>query len=99
AKEALSKVLTTGLMRPFQLYNLAVIRCLDSGIWLVLLEDFALFKLMVSIDSSYALVIVLPTRSVLCLQDHLGEVLQLDPPMPQRSSRFFLKKATKETKA
>jgi 4'-phosphopantetheinyl transferase len=75
AKEALSKALTTGLMSPIQIYNLAEFRRLDSGTWEGLFENFAQYKAKVSIGSSYAFAIVLPKRSVLCLQDDLGRVL------------------------
>jgi 4'-phosphopantetheinyl transferase len=65
AKEALSKALTTGLMSPFKMYDLTEFRRLDSGAWKVLFQNFAQYKAVVWIGSSYVLSIVLPRRSMM----------------------------------
>jgi 4'-phosphopantetheinyl transferase len=75
AKEALSKVLTTGLMSPIQIYNLAEFQRLDSGSWEGLFQNFAQYKAKVWIGSSYAFAMVFPKRSVLGLDDDLSAVL------------------------
>jgi 4'-phosphopantetheinyl transferase len=75
AKEALAKVLTTGLMAPFQVYNLAEFRLTRAGTWEGLLQSFAQYKTTVWIDSSYAFAIVLPKRTALGLEDDLRQVL------------------------
>ena len=75
AKEALSKVLTTGLMSPIQIYNLAEFQRLDKGTWEGLFQNFAQYKVKVWIGSSYAFAMVFPKRSVLGLDDDLSSVL------------------------
>jgi 4'-phosphopantetheinyl transferase len=75
AKEALSKVLTTGLMSPIQIYNLTEFQRLDSGTWEGLFQNFAQYKAKVWTGSSYAFAMVFPKRSVLGLDDDLSAVL------------------------
>jgi len=75
AKEALSKVLTTGLMSPIQVYSLAEFQRLDAGSWEGLFQNFAQYKAKVWIGSSYVFAMVFPKRSVLYLQDDLGKML------------------------
>ena len=75
AKEALAKVLTTGLMGPFQVYNLAEFRLTSAGTWEGFFQNFAQYKTTVWIGSSYAFAIVLPKRTALGLEDDLRQVL------------------------
>jgi 4'-phosphopantetheinyl transferase len=75
AKEALSKVLTTGLMSPIQVYSLAEFQRLDAGTWEGLFQNFAQYRAKVWIGSSYVFAMVFPKRSVLDLQDDLGKML------------------------
>jgi phosphopantetheinyl transferase len=75
AKEALSKVLTTGLMTPFRVYNFDEFRLTDTGTWEGLFQNFAQYKAKVWIGSSYAFAIVFPKRSVLNMRDDLRRVL------------------------
>jgi 4'-phosphopantetheinyl transferase len=65
AKEALSKVLTTGLMTPFQVYNLSEFSRIDSGIWEGLFQNFAQYKVRVWAGATFVLSIAMPKRSVL----------------------------------
>lgn len=65
AKEGLSKVLTTGMMTPFQVYNLSEFSRIDSGIWEGLFQNFAQYKVRVWIGSTHVLSIALPKRSIL----------------------------------
>jgi 4'-phosphopantetheinyl transferase len=74
-KEALAKVLTTGLMTPFQVYNLAEFRLTNGGTWEGLFHNFAQYKTTVWIGSSYTLAIVLPKRTALGLENVLHQVL------------------------
>jgi 4'-phosphopantetheinyl transferase len=71
AKEALSKAITTGLMTPFQIYELAEFHQLHSGVLEVLFRNFAQYKARVWLGSSYVLSIALPKRSM------IGEHLDL----------------------
>jgi 4'-phosphopantetheinyl transferase len=75
AKEALSKVLTTGLMSPLQIYNLAEFNQLESRVWEGLFENFAQYKVKVRVGSSHAFAIAFPKRSVLDLDDDLHTLL------------------------
>ena len=75
AKEALSKVLTTGLMSPMQVYNLAEFKKLGSRVWEGLFENFAQYKVKVWVGSSHAFSVAFPKRSVLDFNDDLGAVL------------------------
>ena len=75
AKEALSKVLTTGLMTPFRVYNLEEFRLTDAGTWEGLFQNFAQYKVKVWIGSLYAFAMVLPKRSALHFRDDLRQVL------------------------
>ena len=65
AKEALSKVLTTGLMSPVRIYNLSEFSQIDSGMWEGLFENFAQYKVRVWVGSSYALSIAMPKKSMI----------------------------------
>jgi 4'-phosphopantetheinyl transferase len=65
AKEALSKVLTTGLMSPVTIYNLSEFSQIDSGMWEGLFENFAQYKVRVWAGSSYALSVVMPKKSMI----------------------------------
>jgi 4'-phosphopantetheinyl transferase len=65
AKEALSKVLTTGLMTPFQVYNLSEFSQIESGMWEGGFQNFAQYKVRVWIGSTHVLSIAMPKRSVL----------------------------------
>jgi phosphopantetheinyl transferase len=75
AKEALSKVLTTGLMSPMQLYNLAEFQKLESRAWEGLFEHFAQYKVKVWVGSSHAFSVAFPKRSVLDFNDDLCTIL------------------------
>jgi len=68
AKEALSKALRSGLMSPVEIYNLAEIRAIDSGVLEGFFENFAQYKARIWVGASHALSIVLPKRSVLSLE-------------------------------
>ena len=65
AKEALSKVLTTGLMTPLQIYNLTEFSRIDSGVWEGRYQNFAQYKVRVWTGSTYVLAITLPQRSMM----------------------------------
>jgi 4'-phosphopantetheinyl transferase len=65
SKEALSKVLTTGLMTPLHIYNLSEFSRIDSGIWEGCFQNFGQYKVRVWAGASYVLSIVMPKRSVL----------------------------------
>ena len=75
AKEALAKVLTTGMMSPLQVYNLAEFRLTSTGTWEGLFQNFAQYKTAVWIGSSYTFATVLPKRTALGLEDDLRQVL------------------------
>lgn len=75
SKEALSKILCTGLMSPIQIYSLAEFNFIRSGTWEGLFQNFGQYKAMASIGSSYALSIVLPRRSVVGGACDMGEIL------------------------
>jgi phosphopantetheinyl transferase (holo-ACP synthase) len=65
AKEALSKVLCTGLMSPVQIYNLSEFRRDSSGNWEGTFQNFGQYKTMTWIGTSHAVSIVLPKRSTI----------------------------------
>ncbi len=65
AKEAISKVLVTGLMSPFQIYNLSEFSRIDPRIWEGRFQNFSQYKVWVWVCSTYVLSIVLPNRSTL----------------------------------
>jgi phosphopantetheinyl transferase len=65
AKEALSKVLCTGLMSPVQIYNLSEFSRISSGNWEGLFENFGQYKTTTWIGTSHAVSIVLPKRSTI----------------------------------
>lgn len=71
AKEALSKVLTTGLMTPVPIYSLVEFHPIASGLWEGQFQNFAQYKALVWTGSSYVLSIALPKRSM------IGEVSDL----------------------
>jgi 4'-phosphopantetheinyl transferase len=75
AKEALAKVLTTGLMTPFQIYHLAEFRVIGPGTWEGFFQNFAQYKVSVWIGSSYTFAMVSPKRTAIVLQDDLRLVL------------------------
>jgi 4'-phosphopantetheinyl transferase len=74
-KEALSKVLCTGLMAPIQVYNLTEFQPIDSGIWESLFQNFGQYKAVTWIGSSHVLSLVLPKRSSLSLECNVRDVL------------------------
>jgi phosphopantetheinyl transferase len=63
AKEALSKVLTTGLMTPLHIYNLSEFSRIDSGVWEGCFENFGQYKVRVWTGLTYAMSIAMPKRS------------------------------------
>jgi 4'-phosphopantetheinyl transferase len=63
AKEALSKVLTTGLMTPIHIYNLSEFSRIDSGIWEGWFQNFGQYKVRVWTGLTYVLAITMPKRS------------------------------------
>jgi 4'-phosphopantetheinyl transferase len=65
AKEALSKVLTTGLTSPVAIYDLSEFSQINSGVWEGLFKNFAQYKAQVWAGSSYALSIALPKKSMI----------------------------------
>ena len=65
AKEALAKVLCTGLMSPVQIYNLSEFNRISSGNWEGLFENFAQYTTTTWIGTSHAVSIVLPKRSTI----------------------------------
>jgi 4'-phosphopantetheinyl transferase len=75
AKEALSKVLTTGLMSPMQVYNLAEFKELESRTREGLFENFAQYKVKVWVGTSYAFAVAFPKRSVLDFNADLCAIL------------------------
>jgi 4'-phosphopantetheinyl transferase len=64
AKEALSKVLRTGLMSPMEIYGLAEFNLVQTGTWQGLFRYFGQYRTMVCVGRSYALGIVLPKLSI-----------------------------------
>jgi 4'-phosphopantetheinyl transferase len=64
SKEALSKVLTTGLMTPLHIYNLSEFSRIDSGIWEGRFQNFGQYKVRVWAGASYVFSIAMPKRSV-----------------------------------
>ena len=74
-KEALSKVLCTGLMTPIQIYNLADFQPMGSGIWEGLFQHFGQYKAVTWIGSFHVLSVVLPKRSSLVLECNVRQVL------------------------
>ena len=75
AKEALSKVLRTGLMSPIQIYNLIEFTAVAPGIREGLFQNFGQYKARVWIGSSYVLSIVLPKRSALTSESDFRPLL------------------------
>jgi 4'-phosphopantetheinyl transferase len=75
SKEALSKILCTGLTSPIQIYSLAEFNLIRSGTWEGLFQNFGQYQTMASIGSSYALSIVLPRNSVMGGGYDIGEIL------------------------
>jgi 4'-phosphopantetheinyl transferase len=65
AKEALSKVLCSGLMSPIPIYSLSEFRLIGPGIWEALFQNFAQYKATIWIGDRWVLSIVLPKRSTL----------------------------------
>ena len=65
AKEALSKVLCTGLMSPVQIYNLSEFSRDSSGNWEGTFQNFGQYKTTTWIGTSHAVSIVLPKRSTI----------------------------------
>ena len=74
SKEALSKILCTGLTSPLQIYSLAEFNLIRLGTWEGLFQNFGQYKVMASICSSYALSIVLPRSSVMSGACDIGEL-------------------------
>jgi len=75
SKEALSKILCTGLTSPIQIYSLAEFNLIGLGTWEGLFQNFGQYKAIASICSSYALSIVLPRNSVLGGAGDIGEMI------------------------
>ena len=75
SKEALSKILCTGLTSPIQIYSLAEFNLIRLGTWEGLFQNFGQYKAMASIGSSYALSIVMQRRSVVEGAGDIGEIL------------------------
>jgi 4'-phosphopantetheinyl transferase len=65
AKEALSKVLCTGLMSPVQIYNLSEFNAISSGYWEGLFQNFGQYKTITWIGSAHVMSIVLPKKSII----------------------------------
>jgi 4'-phosphopantetheinyl transferase len=65
AKEALSKVLCSGLMSPMHIYSLSEFRLIGPRIWEALFQNFAQYKATIWIGDRWVLSIVLPKRSTL----------------------------------
>jgi 4'-phosphopantetheinyl transferase len=63
AKEALAKVLGSGMMSPIHIYSLAEFHLLGVGSWEGTFENFAQYKSLTWVGSASALSIVLPKRS------------------------------------
>jgi 4'-phosphopantetheinyl transferase len=74
-KEALSKVLCTGLMTPIQIYKLTEFQPIGSGIWEGLFQNFGQYKAVTWIGSFHVLSLVLPKRSSPILECNVREVL------------------------
>jgi len=64
AKEALSKVLRTGLMSSMEIYDLAEFKVAPTGTWQGLFQHFGQYKATVCVGQSFALGIVLPKLSI-----------------------------------
>jgi phosphopantetheinyl transferase len=75
AKEALSKVLHTGLMSPVQIYNLSEFRPIASGAWEGLFHNFGQYKANSWTGPTHALSIVLPKRSALVANHEISGFL------------------------
>jgi phosphopantetheinyl transferase len=75
SKEALSKILCTGLTSPIQIYSLVEFNLIRLGTWEGLFQNFGQYKAMTSIYSSYALSIVLPRSSVMGGACDIGEII------------------------
>jgi 4'-phosphopantetheinyl transferase len=65
AKEALSKVLCSGLMSPVQIYNLSEFHSIGYEIWEGFFRNFAQYKAIMWVENPFVLSIVLPKRSTL----------------------------------
>lgn len=75
AKEALAKVLTTGLMTPFHIYELAEVRLIGRENWEGLFQNFAQYKVCVWLGSAYGFAVVSPRRTAIVLKDDLRPIL------------------------
>ena len=75
SKEALSKILCTGLTSPIKIYSLAEFNLIRLGTWEGLFQNFGQYKAMASIGSDYALSIVLPRNSVVAGESDIGKML------------------------
>jgi phosphopantetheinyl transferase len=75
SKEALSKILCTGLTSPIKIYSLAKFDLIRLGTWEGLFQNFGQYKAMASIGSAYALSIVLPRKSVVAGGCDFGGIL------------------------
>jgi 4'-phosphopantetheinyl transferase len=64
-KEALSKVLKTGLMTPFHLYEIESVECKDDDIVICNFINFPQYKSLSWISGNHAWSVVLPRKSVL----------------------------------
>lgn len=71
AKEALSKILTTGLMSPVQIYSLAEFNQINSGLFEVQFQNFAQYKALVWTGRRHVMSIAMPKQSM------IGEVSDL----------------------
>ena len=75
AKEALSKILCTGLMSPIQIYNLSEFRTISPGTWEGLFHNFGQYKAKTWTGATHALSIVLPKRSNLVANHEIADFL------------------------
>jgi 4'-phosphopantetheinyl transferase len=65
AKEALSKVLCSGLMSPIHIYNLSELRSIGHKFWEGSFQNFGQYRAVMWIEDSLGLSVVLPKRSSL----------------------------------
>ena len=72
AKEALSKVLCTGLMSPVQIYNLSEFTRINQGHYEGTFRNFGQYKTMTWFAASHAMSIVLPKQSTLRADGDIG---------------------------
>jgi 4'-phosphopantetheinyl transferase len=75
SKEALSKILCTGLTSPLKIYSLAEFNLIRLGTWEGLFQNFGQYKAMAWNGPSYALSIVLPRNSVVTGACDISEIL------------------------